>query len=227
MSTSQSSGLATTSVPYGGRKSKSKIRKALPASVRPSARPPAELPPSTTSRNASATCALSSRVLEREHQPRSTPSSDPNQTTTARRTAARESPLRSLVQLEPIAHRRLGPDELRAHGIELELPAELADVHAQILLRVAHRVAPHRVEELRVRQRPARRCATNARSSPHSVGVRWTSSPRRFTTRCRQVDRRRADRDEHRRAAAGRVAARRSCARTRAVSSTVLNGLVT
>src|SRR6185312_7009440 len=57
--------------------------------------------------------------------------------------------------LESITDARLGHDQLRSHGVLLDLATQVGHVHAQILLRVAERAPPHRVEQLLVRERAA------------------------------------------------------------------------
>ena len=53
------------------------------------------------------------------------------------------------------SRRPVRDDETRPHGISLELPANAPNVHPEILLRVAVRVAPHSSEELSVGHRAA------------------------------------------------------------------------
>src|ERR1700704_1084909 len=62
--TTQSSGLRSSSVLYGGRKNQSKITNAASAIAAPRRRPPEALDPRTTSRKTSATWALSSSALK-------------------------------------------------------------------------------------------------------------------------------------------------------------------
>src|SRR5579859_1960266 len=57
-------------------------------------------------------------------------------------------PAGSRVELEPISNAGLRHDEARPHGIALNLAADAADVHPQILLHIAVRIAPHRREHL-------------------------------------------------------------------------------
>src|SRR5450759_519771 len=165
ISTSQSSGSAMTSVLYGGTKSQSRARKAPPASEMPSARPAAELPPSTMRRKASTTCALSRRVRT-VHISAPTTSSTPNQMSHWRNCRRGAVMAALLSELEAIPHRGLGPDETWAHRIHLELAPQLANVDAEVLLRVARRRAPHRAEELRVRERLARMRDEHAQQIP-------------------------------------------------------------
>ena len=59
---------------------------------------------------------------------------------------------------------------MRPHGIPLDLPANAPNVHPEILLRVAVRVAPHSGEELAVSHRAARVLNQDAQQLPFGPG---------------------------------------------------------
>ena len=73
---------------------------------------------------------------------------------------------RAACRLEAVADARFGLDELRADRVRFDLPPEVADVHAEILLRVTLRVAPHRPEQLPMRERLARMRDERAKEQP-------------------------------------------------------------
>src|ERR1700742_191579 len=69
-----------------------------------------------------------------------------------------------------IAEARLCDDDSRSRRIALDLPSEMRDVDAQILLRIAECTTPHRVEDLlmarrtrRVRREGAQDCPLRSR----------------------------------------------------------------
>src|SRR5579864_8955023 len=51
-------------------------------------------------------------------------------------------------EFRPVSNARLGHDQGRAGGIGFDLPAEVGDVDAEVLLRVAGGTAPHGIEDL-------------------------------------------------------------------------------
>src|SRR5438445_12925946 len=54
--------------------------------------------------------------------------------------------------LESIADARLSDDETGAHRVRFDLSPQTAHVHAQVLLHIARRIAPHCVEQLVMRE---------------------------------------------------------------------------
>src|SRR5215831_14234737 len=114
------------------------------ASVKPRVRPPV-LPPITTSRSVSATCDWS--MLPRAHR-RTLADRASMPIHRSHRLTTIESGFRIA---EPIAHAGFREDDARLGRVQLDLPPQVCDVYAEILLRVAERAAPHRVEDLLVR----------------------------------------------------------------------------
>src|SRR6266513_2735812 len=82
------------------------------------------------------------------------------------RRARRSTRARSVSRLEAIAHAGLRDDERRTHGIAFDLPAQTANVDAEVLLRVPVRVSPDFGEQLPVRQRASRMPHENAEQVP-------------------------------------------------------------
>src|SRR5215831_12404502 len=118
------------------------------ASVNPSVRPPV-LPPITTRRRVSATCdwSMPARAHRRTLADRaSMPVHRSHRLTTV------ASGFRIA---ESVAHARFREDDTRLGGVPLDLPPQVCDVYAEILLRVAERAAPDGVEDLLVRHGPA------------------------------------------------------------------------
>ena len=56
-------------------------------------------------------------------------------------------------RLEPVADAGFRLDEPWTHRVGFDLSSQVADVDAEVLLRIAVRVAPHRSEQLLMRQR--------------------------------------------------------------------------
>src|SRR5260370_7686033 len=55
-------------------------------------------------------------------------------------------------QLDAVSNSGFGDNQLRPRGVDLDLAPQIRDVDAQVLLRVAELAAPHRVEDLLVRE---------------------------------------------------------------------------
>ena len=131
------------------------------------------------------------------------------------RAAAR--PARSVERSEPVANARLRDDERGRTRVGSSLRRRFATCTRRYCCASPDERSLHtsRKSCWCVSVRPA--CVRNARSSSHSVGVRWISSPSRVSTRAARVDHELADRHRPRRAVRSAPSrARRSCARTRA-----------
>ena len=90
--------------------------------------------------------------------------------------------------LQPVADARLGQEMRGRAGIVLELVAQLRHVDAQVLAcRSSAFGPPHLAQQLAVREHLARVLGERGERR-YSVRVSRTSSPRRWTTRARQVD---------------------------------------
>src|SRR5215471_21188231 len=118
------------------------------ASVKPRPRPPV-LPPITTRRSVSATCdwSMPARAHRRTLADRpSMPVHSSHRLTTV------ES---GFCIAESVAHARFCENDSRLGRIQLDLPPQMCDVYAEVLLGVAERPAPNGVEDLLVRHGPA------------------------------------------------------------------------